>query len=81
MSYCRLSESSDVYAYKAHDGKKPIWCVQFEEHAPPAHTAITLRGFRAYLDKLKAEGKRIPASALERIDREIAMTRDALEEG
>ena len=86
MSYCRINETSDVYAYKAHNGERAIWMTHtsLDEsghiHMDGRDTFmdISLRGFRDRLLSLKKEGKRIPVSALERVEREAAMTRDAL---
>lgn len=71
MSYCRINDESDVYCWHRGDGE---YCVAVDRKDPSnlAFVAMGLQRLEWLLFKLLGEGYRVPQSAFDRIEREIA---------
>lgn len=71
MSYCRISGNCDVYAYNTGGG----YMIHADIAGSNRHAAYfepDIVRFRERMHELRRLGCRIPESAFERMDREIA---------
>ena len=81
MSYCRMSENSDVYLVATGEGERSFWsCVgchlarrQILGQVEVAWTELaTLQEALQHLYKHRAEGDKVPGRAIKRLRKEIA---------
>ena len=66
MSYCRAGNGSDVYAYRSMFGGWEVHHKDGDIHC------VSREQFRNVLKALREAGQRVPQSAIDRIEREIA---------
>ena len=72
MSYCRWSDTSDVYLIRSRHGERDIWVAHLVGGEQINLYGYTPGEMATELRRKRDEGVRVPDCAFERLDREQA---------